>query len=122
MDHTRTLLDVLSAHATAEPKKTAFTFHENAPCTFGELWTNINRFAGFLIKKGLKPKDRVVIVLPNSSFFFTAFYGVLRAGGIAVPIYPHLTKLFTISFNGIEDQGKRHRCFCLFCRDKQMLR
>ena len=88
MDHTRTLLDVLAAHAAAEPKKTAFTFHEKAHCTFGDLWTNINRFAGFLINKGLKPKDRVVIVLPNSSFFFTAFYGAQRAGGIAVPIYP----------------------------------
>lgn len=88
MNQNRTLIDILATHAAAEPERTAFTFPKNTSCTFGELWKNINRFADFLINQGLKPKDRVLIVLPNSSIFFTAFYGAQRAGGIAVPIYP----------------------------------
>ena len=88
MDHTRTLLDVLADHAAERPEKTAFTFHKNTSRTYGELWENINQFAGFLINQGLKPRDRVLIVLPNCRCFFTAFYGTQRAGGIAVPIYP----------------------------------
>ena len=88
MDHIRTLLDVLADHAAERPEKTAFTFHKNTSRTYGELWENINQFAGFLINQGLKPRDRVLIVLPNCRCFFTAFYGTQRAGGIAVPIYP----------------------------------
>ncbi|MDQ6776307.1 MAG: long-chain fatty acid--CoA ligase [Actinomycetota bacterium] len=44
------------------------------------------RTAGMLIAKGLKPGERVGIMLPNVPAFAIAYYGVLRAGGVVVPM------------------------------------
>ena len=37
--------------------------------------------------RGLEPGERVAIMLPTSAAFFTAFFGVLYAGGVPTPIY-----------------------------------
>src|ERR1700759_4352462 len=42
--------------------------------------------AGLLRRHGIKPGDRVGIMLPNVPQFAIAYYGVLRAGGIVVPM------------------------------------
>jgi long-chain acyl-CoA synthetase len=42
--------------------------------------------AAFLRDLGLEPGDRVGIMLPNVPHFAIAYYGVLRAGGIVVPM------------------------------------
>ncbi len=56
--------------------------------TFGRLWRDIDGVASTLIERGLEPGDRVVLVFPNGLDFFAAFFGVQRAGGVAVPIFP----------------------------------
>jgi len=42
--------------------------------------------AGLLVGRGLRPGDRVGIMLPNVCYFAVAYYGVLRAGGVVVPM------------------------------------
>jgi long-chain acyl-CoA synthetase len=44
------------------------------------------RVAGLLRDRGVEPGDRVGIMLPNVPYFAIAYYGVLRAGGIVVPM------------------------------------
>jgi long-chain acyl-CoA synthetase len=44
------------------------------------------RVAGMLREKGVEPGDRVGIMLPNVPYFPTVYYGVLRAGGVVVPM------------------------------------
>src|SRR3954452_2942073 len=44
------------------------------------------RVAGMLREKGLEPGDRVGIMLPNVPHFPLAYYGILRAGGVVVPM------------------------------------
>ncbi|KZS65287.1 long-chain-fatty-acid--CoA ligase [Mycobacterium pseudokansasii] len=44
------------------------------------------RLAGLLVAHGLRPGDRVGVMLPNVFHFAVAYYGVLRAGGIVVPM------------------------------------
>jgi long-chain acyl-CoA synthetase len=44
------------------------------------------RVAGLLREKGLEPGDRVGIMLPNVPYFPIVYYGVLRAGGVVVPM------------------------------------
>lgn len=68
-------------------EKAAFTF-EGQPTSFQTLWNAINQFASQLLDQGVRPRERVVITLPNGAEFFFAFYGVQRAGGIAVPLFP----------------------------------
>jgi len=48
------------------------------------------RLAGLLTAKGLKPGDAVGISLPNIPHFAVCYYGVLRAGGVVVPLNPLL--------------------------------
>ena len=44
-----------------------------------------NKIANFLIRRGLKPNDRVCLLLKK--FLFIRFYfGVLKAGGCWVPL------------------------------------
>src|SRR6516225_5092864 len=45
-----------------------------------------SRVAGLLKARGLEPGDRVGIMLPNVPYFALAYYGVLRAGGVVVPM------------------------------------
>ncbi len=45
----------------------------------------VNRFAAKLQQLGLKRGDRVAIITPNCPQFVIAYYGTLRAGGIAAP-------------------------------------
>ncbi len=44
------------------------------------------RVAGMLREKGLEPGDRVGLMLPNVPHFPLAYYGILRAGGVVVPM------------------------------------
>jgi acyl-CoA synthetase (AMP-forming)/AMP-acid ligase II len=82
-----TLIDLLAWRADVSAEKAAFTFNR-IPCTFNDLWRGINEFGQRLHTLGVRRHECVVIVLPNSAEFFFAFYGVQRAGGIAVPVFP----------------------------------
>jgi len=82
-----TLLECLEARARTSSHVEATTF-EGRSLTCGRLWHEINEVAGTLVGHGLKPGGRVVLVYPNGPDFFAAFYGVQRAGGVAVPIFP----------------------------------
>jgi len=83
-----TLIEMLASQAETCPTQAAFTFNGTA-CTFAELWRRVNFFAENLQKLSLQKQECVLIALPNSAEFFFAFYGVQRAGGIAVPVFPH---------------------------------
>ena len=40
------------------------------------------------VDAGMKPGDRVGVMLPNRPDFVAAFYAVLQAGGVVVPMNP----------------------------------
>ncbi|MFG2926353.1 long-chain fatty acid--CoA ligase [Streptomyces sp. NPDC048305] len=48
------------------------------------------RVAAWLLAEGLAPGDRVAVMLPNIPVFAVVYYGVLRAGGVVVPMNPLL--------------------------------
>jgi len=62
----------------------------DATTTFRELDQASARIAGLLQDRGLEPGDRVAIMLPNLPAFADIYYGVLRAGAVAVPMNPLL--------------------------------
>ena len=53
--------------------------------TYRELNDAVNRFAAAVQALGVKKGDRVAIFMPNCPQFVIAYYGAMRAGGIAVP-------------------------------------
>ncbi|RHW23907.1 long-chain fatty acid--CoA ligase [Nocardioides immobilis] len=58
--------------------------------TYAELDRLTTGVAGWLRARGLEPGDRVGLMIPNVAAFPVFYYGVLRAGGIVVPMNPLL--------------------------------
>ena len=56
--------------------------------SFSELADNAARFAAYLADRGLRPGDRVAVMLANRPEFAMVFYGVLHAGAVVVPMDP----------------------------------
>lgn len=56
--------------------------------TFRTLHANACRVAAGLRASGVMPGERVALVLPTGVDFVEAFFGVLRAGAVPVPLYP----------------------------------
>jgi long-chain acyl-CoA synthetase len=54
--------------------------------TYAELDAASSRVAGLLRARGLRPGDRIGVMLPNVPQFAMAYYGILRAGGVVVPM------------------------------------
>ncbi len=54
--------------------------------SYTELDEASNKLANALIKMGLKKGDRVAMLLPNSPDFVTIYFGIVKSGGIAVPL------------------------------------
>jgi long-chain acyl-CoA synthetase len=48
------------------------------------------RVAGLLAERGVGPGDRVGLMLPNVPYFPMTYYGILRLGGVVVPMNPLL--------------------------------
>src|SRR5436309_6710824 len=59
---------------------------DDSVVNYAVLNEGATRIAGLLKEKGLQPGDRVGIMLPNVPYFGVVYYGVLRAGGVAVPM------------------------------------
>ena len=59
--------------------------------TYGELDAAVSRFAGGLRRIGVKPGDRVSLLMPNCPQFVIAFFGIIRAGAFLVQTNPLYT-------------------------------
>ena len=53
--------------------------------TFDDFYKATNAMASYLLSKGLKPKERVVLRLDNSPDFIVAFLGAIKMGAIPIP-------------------------------------
>lgn len=64
---------------------------ENVEITYGELNERASRVATALLKMGVQPGDFVGLCAPNSPDWIAFYFGVLKAGAVAVTISPLLT-------------------------------
>ncbi len=83
------LNSLLDDTAARWPTQIAATFL-GLDLTYAQLLTETDALAGGLAKLGVKPGDRVAIILPNCPQTLMAFYAVLRLGAIVVegnPLY-----------------------------------
>jgi long-chain acyl-CoA synthetase len=81
----KNLTDTTRAHAGRVAVRV-----DNAAMTYRALDEASARVAGLLHERGLKPGDRVGIMMPNVAEVPVVYYGVLRAGGVVVPMNPLL--------------------------------
>jgi long-chain acyl-CoA synthetase len=98
------LASLLTASAERVPEGPAIRLNE-AELSFAELDDRSARLATLLRDRGLALGDRVGVMLPNVPEFPVAYYGVLRAGGVVVPMNV-LLKRREIAFY-LEDPGAK---------------
>ncbi len=60
--------------------------YENSRYPWKEVNEKVNAVSNTLIKKGLKKGDKVAMWMFNTDNFVFAFYGIVKAGGVAVPV------------------------------------
>ena len=58
--------------------------------SYSEVEKMANRLAHFLIGKGVKPEEKVVILMPRCAQVSIAMLGVLKAGGAYIPLDPEI--------------------------------
>jgi acyl carrier protein len=87
-----TLCAVLDWHAAQHPERPHLVLEDPGKAaltiSYGALAEKARRAARGLRELSVAPRDRVAIMLPTSEAFFVAFFAVLYAGAIPVPIYP----------------------------------
>jgi len=89
----RTMVEALEWHVARNPDRPHVTVLQDenvvlATLTYAELSKMARTVASGLIALDVAPGDRVALMLPTSIDFFAAFFGILYAGAVPVPIYP----------------------------------
>src|SRR3984957_2914837 len=67
------------------PRKTAVVCQENR-FTYAEFADRVGRLAGALRSAGVQPGDRVAFLSLNCHRLLEAYYGVLEAGAVLLPL------------------------------------
>jgi long-chain acyl-CoA synthetase len=73
----------LEGAADWAPKRTATIFFGET-LTYKQLNAKVNQFAHSLHGLGVRPSDRVMIVLPNMPQFVIAYFATIKIGGVVV--------------------------------------
>lgn len=74
--------------AARYPDKPFIVFYDT-PITFAEFKDETERIAGYLQQRcNVKAGDRVLLYMQNSPQWMLAYYGILRANAVVVPINP----------------------------------
>ena len=87
-----TVVDALEWHAERNPDRVHIYLREDdgqeTPLTYGEVWREATDVASHLVDRGLGRRDAVALMLRTERAFFSAFFGILMAGCVPVPMYP----------------------------------
>ena len=64
---------------------------DEGPVTYAEVDVLASGFAAELASRGVRPGDRVLIILPDGVDFVAAIFGIFRIGAVVVMLNPGLT-------------------------------
>jgi len=104
-DDAATLVEALDWHVRAHPDRVQIVHlgdDGETTISYRELSRQADAVAAGLQRAGLEARQTVAIMLPTSPEYFHTYFGVLRAGGIPVPIYP------PARLSQIEEHVRRH--------------
>jgi acyl-CoA synthetase (AMP-forming)/AMP-acid ligase II len=91
-EHLLTLPRALAAAAVSALPSDGFTFidrrEREETFHYSEIYARARRSAGALWESGVRPGDRVAIILPTGQPFIDVLYGCQLLGAVPVPLYP----------------------------------
>ncbi len=77
---------LLERHLGANDGDRIAIIHQGGEMTYRQLGSMTNRIGNGLIKLGIKPGDRVIILLHDRPEFMALFLGAMKIGAVPVPI------------------------------------
>ena len=78
----------LEVSAARYPDKTFSVFYDT-PLSYREFKREVEQIAGYLEQEcGVRQGDRVLLYMQNSPQFMLAYYAILRANAVVVPVNP----------------------------------
>lgn len=78
-------------HAKRQPDRSAVIYN-GAHVSYGMLWERIGRIAADLRARGVRPGDRVALLMKNSTAFLEIAFAVSHVGAVLVPINYRLAR------------------------------
>jgi len=81
--------ELITFNARIRPNKT-YIYYEKMKYTYKEIDELSNKIAKVFLKFGISKSDRVCILLENSPEFIITYFGIAKAGGVAVPLNTYL--------------------------------
>ncbi|MFN7134259.1 MAG: AMP-binding protein, partial [Myxococcales bacterium] len=91
----RDMIEMFEATTHAYKTRVAFRYYNGETVdafTFGHVDHYSARVADYLLAQGLKKGDRVMLIGANRPEWPICYFGILRAGGVAVPVDNGLTE------------------------------
>jgi amino acid adenylation domain-containing protein len=85
MSRTANLCEYLEQSVREHPDRTAVVDPSGQTLTYRELYERALRVAGFLVKTGIQPGDRVGVIAPKGVDVVATLFGVMSAGAAYVP-------------------------------------
>ncbi|MEV5346972.1 long-chain-fatty-acid--CoA ligase [Streptomyces achromogenes] len=82
---TTSVAGVLADTAAQRPDHSALVY-ESEHFTYGWLWEQARRYASVLQANGVRPGDRVAMLLVDTPQFPVVYFGVLAVGAVAIPM------------------------------------
>src|SRR5262245_6053947 len=86
--HIPDFLDTFQLAANQWPDQPAVQFRDRV-LSYGELHTQSNRIANWLIGRGIRPDDTVALCFDKSQEALIIILGILKSGAACVPLDPH---------------------------------
>ncbi|APU20733.1 long-chain-fatty-acid--CoA ligase [Actinoalloteichus sp. GBA129-24] len=77
---------ILAEAARTHPDRVA-VIDDAVRLTYAELWAEVRSLAAGLRELGVRPGDRVALMAANSADFPRAYFAVLTAGAVVVPVH-----------------------------------
>ncbi len=78
--------------------------------TYAQVDGMANQVANLLVARGIRPGDKVALTCPNLPYFPVVYFGILKAGGVVVPLNV-LFKGREIAYHLADSDAKAYFCF-----------
>ncbi len=100
----------LVRNARLHPDKVAIIGHGGLALSYAQLDAATQRLANGLRALGIQPGDKVALSCPNGAWFPIAYYGILKAGAVVVPLNI-LLKAPEIAYHLKDSDARLFLCF-----------
>lgn len=103
------LSSLLENSARSYPDRTAIVLGDTR-LSYAQVEGAANQVANLLVARGIRPGDKVALTCVNIPYFTVIYFGILKAGGVVVPLNV-LLKGREVAYHLTDSDAKAYFCF-----------